>query len=94
MGLDSSLRYELVSQTESGSAGFRFFVGPGLRLASTQYSGAFGEAGVIFRLGGLNLGAGVKALNYFLPGKDPVTGLTFPSSDMMYFIIISGGGAF
>jgi len=94
VGVDSSLRYEYNDRSDGHSAGFRFFVGPGFRVATSNYSGVFAEGGAIFRFGGLNLGAGVKALNYFSPGTDPVTGLKLSSTDLMYFIILSGGGAF
>lgn len=92
VGVDSSLRFEINDRSNS-SSGFRFFAGPGFRVATNSYSGVFGEGGAVFRLGGLSLGAGVKLLNYFSPGKDSVTGATLPSNDFMYFIILAGGGA-
>jgi len=91
-GLDSSIRYEFSDASPGSRAGFRFFIGPGVRVSSPQYSGGFGELGLIFRLGGLNLGAGIKDLYYWSPGKDPNTGAPMPTSDLMYFIILSGGG--
>ena len=93
-GLDSSVRYELFDYSSDLNLGLRFYVGPGLRLATSNFSGYFGEAGILFRLGGLNVGAGLKAVNYFSPGKDPSTGQTFPSQDTIVSIIIAGGGAF
>ncbi len=92
-GVDSSVRYEFVSQGDDGYPGFRFYIGPGLRVASNNFTGDFAEAGMLFRFGGLNLGVGVKAINYFSPGKDPVTGLTLPNSDTTFMILIGGGGA-
>lgn len=91
-GLDSSLRFEYADQTEGGGMGFRFFAGPGVRISNANNSGVFGEAGAIFKLGGLNIGGGVKALSYTSPGKDTVTGQTLPSTDVSYFVVLSGGG--
>jgi hypothetical protein len=92
LGLDSSLRYEFTDHGDGG-VGFRFFAGPGVRVSSSQYSGVFAEGGMIFRIGSFSLGAGVKALKYSSPGNDPVTGVQLPGTDLMYFIILSGGGA-
>jgi hypothetical protein len=93
-GLDSSVRYELFSSLPDTSVGFRFYAGPGLRIATTNYSGYFGEAGVLLRMGGLNVGLGLKVINYFTPGKDPNTNLTLPSQDTMVLVTLAGGGGF
>jgi hypothetical protein len=92
LGLDSSLRYEFTDFGDSG-AGFRFFAGPGLRISNAQYTGLFAEGGILFHMSSFNLGFGVKAIRYSSPGTDPSTGAPFPSTDFMYFIILSGGGA-
>lgn len=92
LGVDSSLRFEFTDHSQTNSSSFRFFAGPGVRVASASFSGYFGEAGVLFRFGGLSLGGGVKAISYFSPGVDPMTGFTMPKADIEYFIILGGGG--
>jgi hypothetical protein len=57
-GLDSSLRLQLTSLTDDNAFGFHAFLGPGVRVASQNWNAAFGEAGLIFKLGGIQLGAG------------------------------------
>jgi hypothetical protein len=92
LGLDTSLRYSYDSQSEPGELGWTFFGGPGYRIASEKYSGAFIEGGAVIRFGGLSLGAGVKSLNYTNPGK-AADGSDLPKSDTVIFIILAGGGA-
>lgn len=90
-GLDSSLRFEYADRSDGGGLGYRLFAGPGVRVSTAANTGYFGEAGAIFRFGGLNIGGGVKALQYNSPGKDSL-GRQLPSTDLSYFIILSGGG--
>lgn len=89
-GLDSSLRFNAAVGSDDRSFGVDAFAGPGIRLATNKYNAAFGEAGVVFRLGGLRLGAGVKALNYFADRE--IDGVSIPKNENQYFIIIGGGG--
>lgn len=90
-GLDSSMRYQFSAKSDTGRTGFDAFIGPGVRVASRQHNAAFGEAGVVFTLGGLRLGGGVKALSYF---TDRDNGLgPLPKSETQYFLILAGGGA-
>jgi hypothetical protein len=91
-GLDSSLLYDFHDGDNDFS--YRLFAGPGVRVSSAANTGYFGEAGVVIHTAGLNLGGGVKAINYSNPGTDPTTGLRLPSSDVSYFLIFSGGGGF
>lgn len=90
-GLDSSLRLQLTSLTDDNSFGFHVFAGPGLRLATENWNAAFGEAGLIFKLAGINIGAGVKSIQYFEnrmdKNKDPL-----PKNEQQVFLILSGGG--
>lgn len=90
-GLDSSLRLQLTSMTDDNAFGFHAFAGPGVRIATEKWNAAFGEAGLIFKLGGIQLGAGVKNLQYFESrvdkNKDPL-----PKNEQQVFIILSGGG--
>lgn len=89
-GVDSSMRYQVSAKSESGRTGFDAFLGPGVRIATKQHNAAFGEAGVVFTLGGLRLGGGVKALSYF---SDRDNGLgPLPKSETQYFLILAGGG--
>ncbi|MBX2987412.1 MAG: hypothetical protein KF802_05915 [Bdellovibrionaceae bacterium] len=91
-GLDSSLRFSTSFANEEGSLGLNAFAGPGVRLASRDNSAVFGEAGVVFRLGGLSLGGGVKALNYIKTREDS-TGAALPKGDTQFFIILGGSGS-
>lgn len=90
-GLDSSLRLQVTSLTEDSAFGFHAFAGPGVRIASENWNAAFGEAGLIFKLGGIQLGAGVKRIQYFEnradKNKNPL-----PKDEQQVFIILSGGG--
>lgn len=88
-GLDTSLRLE--SNNQGDNFGLKLFAGPGYRFSTRDLSAAFGEAGVIFRVGGLSLGAGLKAMYYPNPGTDS-KGETLSHSDTTYFLIIGGGG--
>lgn len=90
-GLDSSFRFEYADQSEGGGLSYRLFAGPGVRISTVANTGYFGEAGAVVRFGGLNIGAGVKALQYSTPGKDSL-GRQLPSTDLSYFLILSGGG--
>lgn len=90
-GLDSGLRLSTSLGGEDGGPGLDAFAGPGVRFASNDNNAVFGEAGVIFKVGGLRLGLGAKALNYVSSRKDS-NGLDLPKSDTQYFLILSGGG--
>lgn len=91
-GLDSSLRLQGSMLTDSGTFGMSGFIGPGLRFASKDSNAVFGEAGLLFKLGGLNLGGGVKSLYYLKDRTDTTTGATMPKNDSQFFILISGSG--
>lgn len=90
-GLDSSLRLQLTSINDDNTFGIHAFLGPGVRVATENYNAAFGEAGLIFKLGGIQVGAGLKSLQYFEgrtdKNKDPL-----PKNENQVFIILSGGG--
>jgi hypothetical protein len=88
-GLDSSLRFEY--KATGDTFGLQAFAGPGYRFASKSLSAAFAEAGVVFKVGGLSLGAGAKYMHYTSPGEDS-TGKTLPKDDTSYFLILGGGG--
>ena len=91
-GLDSSVRFEYLGQSEGEGLGYRLFAGPGIRISNSENTGFFGEAGAILRFGGLNIGGGVKALQYTSPGRGS-NGQLLPSSDVSYILVYSGGGA-
>lgn len=88
-GLDTSLRLESNNQGEN--FGLKAFVGPGYRFSTQELSAAFGEAGVIFRVGGLSIGGGLKAMYYPNPGLDS-RGDRLSRTDTTYFLIVGGGG--
>lgn len=90
-GLDSSLRLQLTSMTDDNTFGFHAFAGPGVRIATQNWNAAFGEAGLVFKLGGINLGAGVKSLQYFESRTDKNKS-PLPKNEQQVFIILSGGG--
>lgn len=90
-GLDSSLRLQLTSLTDDNSFGFHAFAGPGVRVATQNWNAAFGEAGLIFKLGGIQLGAGIKSIQYFESRTDKNKS-PLPKNEQQVFIILSGGG--
>lgn len=90
-GLDSALLFQTSARTEGGGLGFDAFAGPGLRFATHSNNAIFGEAGLIFKLGGIRIGGGVKALNYSSDREDR-SGDTLPKNDLQYFLILAGGG--
>lgn len=92
-GLDTSIRAVQDFRSDSGVFGLDFFAGPGLRFASPNSNAAFAEAGIGFKLGGLYLGGGIKSLYYVSERKDSL-GNTLDKNDTLFFIILSGGGAF
>lgn len=90
-GLDSSLRFFGSSYTQGRGLGVDAFAGPGVRLASNKHSAVFGEAGLVFQLGGIRLGAGAKVLNYF--ENREIDNVSLPKNETQYFIILGGGGS-
>lgn len=93
-GLDSSARFQGGFESDGGGLGVHAFIGPGVRLASKNYNAAFGEAGLVFKLGGLKIGGGAKSLYYFSDRTDSSTGTTLPKNDNQIFLILSGSGSF
>lgn len=91
-GLDSSLRLQQEFQSEDRVFGFKIFGGPGVRIASEKSNAYFGEAGVGLRLGGLNLGAGIKSLQYAETRTDS-SGNRLPKTENQIFITLSGSGS-
>ena len=91
-GLDSSLRLQHSLQNDENTLGFKVFGGPGIRIASEKSNAYFGEAGVGIRLGGINLTAGVKSLQYAEKRYDS-NGNKLPNTENQVFIGISGGGS-
>jgi hypothetical protein len=92
-GLDTSARFFFDSQGGPGDFGFALFAGPGYRISNEKNSAFFAEGGAILKLGGLNIGGGVKSMIYSNPGKDS-RGNDLPKSDNILFIILGGGGSF
>lgn len=103
-GLDSSVRLRVSALSESGSFGVAAFLGPGYRFANYDYSAPFAEAGLHIKFFGLSIGVGAKALFY---SKSPVGGIDSTvlaqmqaqnpnfgqsTTDVVYFLILSGGG--
>jgi hypothetical protein len=92
-GLDSSLRLQTEISNKEKTLGFRFFVGPGVRLTNTRASASFAEAGIGLRLGGLLFSVGGRSMHYFTTQQDKI-GQTLPRDQTQVFVTISGGGAF
>ncbi len=90
-GLDSSLRLQMTTMTDDNSFGFHAFIGPGVRIATENWNAAFGEAGLIFKLAGIQLGAGIKSIQYFESRKGPDK-IELPKNDQQVFIILGGSG--
>lgn len=91
-GLDTSLRLQHSVSSQDGTYGLGFFGGPGYRISDAKYSALFGELGLRLKLGGLNIGGGVKAFSYSNPGLDR-NGNQLPKTDTVMFLILSGGGS-
>lgn len=83
-GLDSSVRGIL--ELGGSGLGMTAFAGPGFRFVNEGRNVPFGEAGAVFKLGGLNIGGGVKTL--FNKFADSAL-----ENDTQYFIILAGGGS-
>lgn len=83
-GLDSIARFELNSQTDIVNT--LFFVGPGLRFASSNQISPIGELGLILKIGGMTLGGGAKLIFHDQPKEG------YPTEDIQYFLILSGSG--
>jgi hypothetical protein len=92
-GLDSSLRLQGQALSEGGTFGLSGFIGPGVRFASRDANAAFAEAGLMFKLGGISLGAGVKSLYYYKARQDSVTNAELPRNDNQFFIVLGGSGS-
>jgi hypothetical protein len=92
-GLDSSLLATYEIQNDAHTLGVQAFAGPGMRFASADNNAATAEAGIIFKLGGINLGGGARYLSYFKTREDS-NGLDLPKNETQYFVVLSGGGSF
>lgn len=90
-GLDTSFRLQKEWLNDSKTLGFKVFGGPGARIASERYNAYFGEAGVGFRLGGIQLSGGVKSYRYAHSREDN-NGVKLPRNENHVFVTISGGG--
>ena len=91
-GLDSSLRLQKEFQSEDRVFGLKVFGGPGIRVASEKSNATFAEAGVGLRLGGIQLGAGIKSLTYSESRSDS-NGNSLPRTENQFFVTLSGSGA-
>jgi hypothetical protein len=89
-GIDTSFRIGNDIQSDGGGLGMNFYIGPGLRFATNDASAGFAEAGIGFRLGGIFLGVGAKAMQYFKTRTDD--GKDLPKSDNQVFFVLGGGG--
>lgn len=84
-GLDTSLRMNLGAENSSSSMAVQTFLGGGYRFVSKGTNAPLAEAGLVARFGSFEIGGGAKALFYNEPA--------LPSTDVQYFIILSGGGS-
>ena len=92
-GIDTSLRLGNAFATEGGSFGVDFYVGPGLRFASSNSNAFFGEAGLGFKLAGIYLGVGLKSL-YYTQTRTNSLGTELPKNDNQVYLVLAGGGSF
>lgn len=84
-GLDSSLRaFANLGLTEKSS--LTLFGGPGYRFMTKGTNTPFLEGGVVAKLGGFNIGGGLK--HFMLKSVDAKL-----EDETQYFIILSGGGS-
>ena len=92
-GLDTSLRLGNAFSSAGGSFGIDFYVGPGLRFASSNANAVFAEAGVGFKVAGIYLGVGMKSLYYTQP-RVSSQGVDLPKNDTQVYLVLAGGGSF
>lgn len=92
-GLDSAFLATYESSTDDMSFGVRAFAGPGVRFATANNSAATAEAGVIFKLAGIQIGGGARYLSYF-GSREDVAKTVLPKNETQYFIVLAGGGSF
>ena len=92
-GLDSALLATYEIENEAKTLGVRAFAGPGVRFASADNNAGTAEAGIVFKIAGLQLGGGAKYLSYFKTRKDTF-GADLPKDGTQYFIVLAGGGSF
>ncbi len=92
-GLDSALLATYESFSEDKSIGVRAFAGPGVRIASANNSAATAEAGVIFKLAGIQIGGGARYLSYF-SARENTSNVVLPKDETQMFIVLAGGGSF
>jgi len=86
-GLDTSIR--LRAQVGDGPLSLQVFGGPGLRFPSFGPVAPLAEGGLIVGLGGLRIGGGVRVIfNEWIAER----GSEAAVNDVMYFLILSGGG--
>ncbi len=90
-GLDTSLRLQKEWINQGRTLGFKIFAGPGARFASERHNAHFGEAGLGFRLGGIQIGGGIKAIRYTHSREDK-EGRPLPRDENQVFVTLSGGG--
>lgn len=92
-GIDSAALFNYDLYSSSRTLGVEFFAGPGLRFATEKSNAVFGKAGVTFGLGGLRIGGGVQAFQYFEERTDK-NDVVLGKNETQYFITLSGGGSF
>ncbi len=92
-GLDTSVRLGNSFGTKGGDFGVDFYVGPGLRFASSNSNAVFGEAGVGFKIVGIYLGIGMKSLYYTQP-RVSSSGADLSKNDTQVYLVLAGGGSF
>lgn len=91
-GLDTSLLGIYEAYTEGYTFGFKAFAGPGLRFASANNNAATAEAGLIFKLGGIQIGGGARYMSYYNTREDRYRRV-LPQDETQYFIVLAGGGS-
>jgi len=93
VGLDTALLPRAGLYTSGHDFGVDVFAGPGLRFATQNFNAVFGEAGLIFTVAGLHIGAGVQALHYVSSRQDKEN-RALPADETLLMLILSGGGTF
>lgn len=83
-GMDLGLRAH-ESLDFGSNSGLSAFAGSGYRFVTKGGNAPYGEAGVVFKLGGLSVGGGAKVtFNNWVKNQ--------AENDIQYFLILSGGG--
>lgn len=92
-GLNTSFRGEANFYAKNSSFGAQAYAGPGLQVATLESSAGFAEAGLVFKIGSIYIGGGVKRFRYF-QDRSNTFGRFLAKDETQTFLTLSSGGTF